>query len=108
MLANIDGFGMAELDAKNLARMEEFVDAEFERADLNHDGSIDSDEFMLYYYCEICFKFPVGKNGYNPGMHHNQVIEPRQGGSELLRDLQQCLTKAVVVNCRGHTVQHLL
>ena len=78
MLANIDGFGMSELDAKTLARMEEFVDAEFERADLNHDGSIDSDEFMLYYYADICFKFPVGKNGYNPGTDPIHVTGQRE------------------------------
>lgn len=40
---------------------------QFGAADLNHDGVIDADEFHLYYFKEICFKFPVGKNGYNPG-----------------------------------------
>lgn len=40
---------------------------QFEAADLNHDGVIDADEFNLYYFKEICFKFPVGQNGYNPG-----------------------------------------
>jgi hypothetical protein len=50
------------------ARVEEYVDKEFDRADLNHDGVIDADEFMLYYFSEICFKFPVGKNGFNPGV----------------------------------------
>ena len=43
------------------------MDEEFERADLNHDGVIDRDEFALYYFSDICFKFPVGKNGFNPG-----------------------------------------
>lgn len=43
------------------------MDAQFEAADLNHDGVIDEDEFTLYYFQEICFKFPVGKNGFNPG-----------------------------------------
>lgn len=49
------------------ARIREYVDGEFNRADLNHDGVIDRDEFTLYYFSEICFKFPVGKNGFNPG-----------------------------------------
>jgi hypothetical protein len=44
MLANIDGLDLSELNAKTLARMEQFVDTEFEHADLNHDGCIDSDE----------------------------------------------------------------
>jgi hypothetical protein len=44
MLANIDGLDLSELDAKTLACIEELVDTEFERADLNHDGCIDYDE----------------------------------------------------------------
>ena len=48
-------------------RIQQYVCGEFEKADLNHDGVIDQDEFILYYFSAICFKFPVGKNGYNPG-----------------------------------------
>lgn len=48
-------------------RICEYVATEFAKADLNDDGVIDADEFILYYYSAICFKFPVGKNGFNPG-----------------------------------------
>lgn len=40
---------------------------EFARADLNHDGVLDRDEFFLYYVSDICFRCPVGKHGHNPG-----------------------------------------
>lgn len=43
------------------------MEQEFEKADQNHDGFISVDEFTLYYFSELCFKFPVYKNGYNPG-----------------------------------------
>eukprot|EP00892_Ulva_mutabilis_P003478 jgi/Ulvmu1/1501/UM011_0231.1 len=68
LLGNIDGFGsVAVAGARMQERIQEYVDTEFQGADLNHDGVIDADEFTLYYFKEICFKFPVGKNGYNPG-----------------------------------------
>lgn len=105
MLVNIDACGLSELDAKSSARMEEFIDSEFERADLNHDGVIDSDEFMLYYFHEICFKFPVGKNGYNPGV----VINWTQAFQHC--ESCQCSTYHTAFECygcRGYTVQHLL
>ena len=54
-------------DAKRRDEILKYVQSEFERADLNHDGAIDEDEFTLYYFRDLCFKFPVGKNGFNPG-----------------------------------------
>ena len=36
-------------------------------ADINDDGSLDMNEYLLYYYKELCFKFPVGRCGINPG-----------------------------------------
>eukprot|EP01025_Chloroclados_australasicus_P039750 TRINITY_DN41353_c0_g2_i1.p4 TRINITY_DN41353_c0_g2~~TRINITY_DN41353_c0_g2_i1.p4 ORF type:complete len:122 (-),score=3.60 TRINITY_DN41353_c0_g2_i1:62-427(-) len=62
MLEDIDN-----LDGIEEYRKKEYVDEQFEIADLNNDGIINMDEFMLYYFREICFKFPVLKNGHNPG-----------------------------------------
>ena len=40
---------------------------EFAKADLNSDDIISIDEFYLYFYSTICFKFPVLRSGVNPG-----------------------------------------
>ncbi|GMH42553.1 hypothetical protein BSKO_10472 [Bryopsis sp. KO-2023] len=62
LLWDIDG-----LDGVAQKAVNEYVEEEFEKADLNHDEFISADEFSLYYYAELCFKFPVYKNGHNPG-----------------------------------------
>jgi hypothetical protein len=40
---------------------------EFKKADLNCDDLISIDEFYLYYYSTLCFKFPIPLSGQNPG-----------------------------------------
>ena len=40
---------------------------EFERADLNGDELISIDEFYIYFYSTLCFKFPMLRTGVNPG-----------------------------------------
>lgn len=62
LLWDIDG-----LDGVCNKAVRQYVEDEFEKADLNHDEFISIDEFALYYYAELCFKFPVYKNGFNPG-----------------------------------------
>lgn len=62
VLRDIDG-----LDGVPATLVRAYVDQEFAKADLNYDGFISIDEFALYYYAELCFKFPVHKNGHNPG-----------------------------------------
>lgn len=65
LLWDIDG-----LDGVPTQSLKAHLDQEFAKADLNCDGFLSMDEFALYYYAELCFKFPVQKNGYNPGDHH--------------------------------------
>lgn len=40
---------------------------EFERADLNGDQLVSIDEFYIYFYSTLCFKFPMLRTGVNPG-----------------------------------------
>ncbi|KAG2423221.1 hypothetical protein HXX76_015478 [Chlamydomonas incerta] len=45
-----------------------WVAAEFDRADLGGGGEILSiDEFYMYFYGKLCFRFPVTRTGVNPG-----------------------------------------
>ncbi|KAG2427712.1 hypothetical protein HYH02_014543 [Chlamydomonas schloesseri] len=45
-----------------------WVAAEFDRADLGGSGEILSiDEFYMYFYGKLCFRFPVTRTGVNPG-----------------------------------------
>mmetsp|Transcript_27365 Transcript_27365/g.59862 ORF Transcript_27365/g.59862 Transcript_27365/m.59862 type:complete len:924 (-) Transcript_27365:761-3532(-) len=62
MLCDLDG--LAGVPQK---KRDEYVDQQFDKADLNHDGLISIDEFYLYFYSQLCFKFPVLRTGVNPG-----------------------------------------
>ncbi|PNW87551.1 hypothetical protein CHLRE_02g141700v5 [Chlamydomonas reinhardtii] len=45
-----------------------WVAAEFDRADLAGGGEMLSiDEFYMYFYGKLCFRFPVTRTGVNPG-----------------------------------------
>lgn len=48
---------------------------QFYKADLNHDGWLSRDEFLLYFYMELCFKFPVARNGMNPGQLGHPALQ---------------------------------
>eukprot|EP00955_Chlamydomonas_euryale_P081013 363516-Chlamydomonas_euryale.AAC.1 len=41
------------------AKMRAHIAKEFDRADLNNDELISIDEFYMYFYSTLCFKFPV-------------------------------------------------
>ncbi|KAK9813079.1 hypothetical protein WJX72_008518 [[Myrmecia] bisecta] len=62
LLQDLDG-----MDGVSARQEEEFLHSQFKAADLNGDQLISLDEFVLYYYAELCFKFPVQRNGFNPG-----------------------------------------
>jgi hypothetical protein len=62
MLLDLDGLeGIPERS------VDAYVEQEFAAADLNHDELVSIDELYLYYYAVLCFKFPVGRDGVNPG-----------------------------------------
>ncbi|KXZ42762.1 hypothetical protein GPECTOR_120g429 [Gonium pectorale] len=48
-------------------RWRKWVEEEFRRADLGGNDILSIDEFYLYYYSKLCFRFPVQRNGVNPG-----------------------------------------
>jgi hypothetical protein len=45
----------------------QYLNTEFEKADLGNDELISIDEFYMYFYSTLCFKFPVLRTGVNPG-----------------------------------------
>jgi hypothetical protein len=47
--------------------VDEYCKQQFHMADQNHDGILSIDEFYLYFYSSLCFKFPVLASGVNPG-----------------------------------------
>uniref|UniRef100_A0A7R9VWN3 EF-hand domain-containing protein n=1 Tax=Chlamydomonas euryale TaxID=1486919 RepID=A0A7R9VWN3_9CHLO len=65
MLYDLDG--LDDLQAKENAKMRAHIAKEFDRADLNNDELISIDEFYMYFYSTLCFKFPVVRSGINPG-----------------------------------------
>ncbi|KAG2483051.1 hypothetical protein HYH03_018080 [Edaphochlamys debaryana] len=44
-----------------------WVEAEFKRADVGANNILSIDEFYMYYYSKLCFRFPVLRTGMNPG-----------------------------------------
>lgn len=60
-------FDMDHLSNLSKKKRDEYIKKEFEIADLNHDNLISIDEFFLYFYSVLCFKFPVLRTGVNPG-----------------------------------------
>ncbi|GLI60946.1 hypothetical protein VaNZ11_003185 [Volvox africanus] len=49
------------------AQWRSWVQDEFKRADLAGNGILSIDEFYMYYYSKLCFRFPVTRTGVNPG-----------------------------------------
>ena len=45
----------------------EWSEKEFQRADLAANEMLSIDEFYVYYYGKLCFRFPVLRTGTNPG-----------------------------------------
>ncbi|GIL62167.1 hypothetical protein Vafri_16429 [Volvox africanus] len=49
------------------AQWRSWVQDEFKRADLAGNGILSIDEFYMYFYSKLCFRFPVMRTGVNPG-----------------------------------------
>ncbi|GLC41477.1 Tubulin polymerization-promoting protein member 2 [Pleodorina starrii] len=49
------------------AQWRQWVSEEFARADLAGNGILSIDEFYMYFYSKLCFRFPVMRTGVNPG-----------------------------------------
>ncbi|GIL81535.1 hypothetical protein Vretimale_954 [Volvox reticuliferus] len=49
------------------AHWRSWVQDEFKRADLAGNGILSIDEFYMYFYAKLCFRFPVMRTGVNPG-----------------------------------------
>lgn len=52
---------------KHRKEWREWAEKEFQRADLASNNMLSIDEFYIYYYGKLCFRFPVLRTGTNPG-----------------------------------------
>ncbi|GAX78299.1 hypothetical protein CEUSTIGMA_g5741.t1 [Chlamydomonas eustigma] len=60
-------FDLDSLESVPKKKRDEYIMREFAKADINSDDIISIDEFYLYFYSTLCFKFPVLRTGVNPG-----------------------------------------
>ena len=59
---------------------DKYVEEQFDKWDLNHDDMISIDEFYLFFYSDLCFKFPLLRTGVNPGARGgHRVVGGRRG-----------------------------
>ncbi|KAL6746860.1 hypothetical protein V8C86DRAFT_1439274 [Haematococcus lacustris] len=92
MLFDLDGLKGLPQHSVDLA-----VARAFEQADLNHDQVVSIDEFYLFYYSQLCFKFPL-LPGINPGADMFTLfnkISSRGGGPRFRGMTREAFLKAV-------------
>lgn len=80
MLFELNGWDEVEVaDTADAAvfkkKRDDYVRKQFAKWDINNDEMISLDEFYLFFYTEVCFKFPLLRTGVNPGADLANVFE---------------------------------